>query len=97
MFFNRKLTAFQERLEKLEGQVKDFGVQLDREKSDNARSLLEFAELSEKTRRLYLRLTRRAKIDSELTSDEVEPNGQNVQAPQTAREVRDAISQSLGV
>jgi len=97
MWFNRKSTAFQQAIEKIEVRLDAFERRLDRQLATNKADLLEFAELSEKTRRLYLRLTRRAKIASEATSNENEEIEQNAQPQPTAREVRDSINRNLGV
>jgi len=95
--FNRKSTAFQQDLEKLDLKVEALERRIDRQLTQNKTDLLEFAELSEKTRRLYLRLTRRAKIESEQTSVEIDPNGQKAQPELSAREIRNEIEAKMGV
>jgi len=72
--------------------VRDFEA----EKAANARNLLEYAELGEKMRRMYLRIARRAKIDSEQTSEDLQP--ENNETPEaSAREVREQIESKLGL
>ena len=97
MFFHRLSTANQQEIRELKREVKALVEHVDSLKSQNKRDLLEFAEMSEKSRRLYLRLTRRAKIDSETTSGEVEANGQTEQPATSAREVREQINRKLNL
>jgi len=99
--FNRKSTAFQQGLEQVNIRLEAFEKKLDRQLASNKADLLEFAELSEKTRRLYLRLTRRAKIEQEATSKESEGVAQNGPTESgeglSARDVRDKINQQMGI
>jgi len=94
MWFNRKLTGFQQALEKVEKRLNALIINQQEEKSANDRNLLEFAELGEKMRRTYLRLSRIVKVDSEPSSPEMEPED-NGDPGADARETRDRISQSL--
>jgi len=95
--FNRKSTAFQQDLEKLERRIEACERTVDKQTSDNKRDLLEFADLSSKLRRLYLRLTRIAKIEQEPTSTEIEDNGQKVPDTTDARAIREAIERQIQV
>ncbi len=97
MFFNRKSTAFQEAIIKLENRLDRYEGRLDKQLTQNRTDLLEFAELAEKTRRLYLSLTRRAKIEQDKASAEIDPNGQVEQPKLSSRDIRDQINQTLGV
>jgi len=93
MFFNRKSTAFQQALDELRQRVDALEGKIEKEQTDNKRNLLEFADLSNKTRRLYLRLTRLTKIEEKEASDKVEPNGVEPQAD--SRSIRDSIESRL--
>jgi len=95
MFFNRKSTGLEERLLKVEARLSNCQDKLDEEISHNRRNLLEYAELGEKMRRLYLRIARRAKIEGEETSAD---NHTEVQEPKpmTPLEIREAIEKGLG-
>lgn len=97
MWFHRKSTAFQQAIGSLETRLEAFERRLDNQLTQNRTDLLEFAELSEKTRRLYLRLTRRAKIDQDQSSNDVDPAGQIEQPQLSARDIRDQINAKLGV
>jgi len=90
MWFNRKSTDFSTALERLEHRLDVVIREQDAEKTANKRNLLEFAELGEKMRRVYLRIARRQKIESDETSP-VPENDQNEQPALSAREIRDAI------
>jgi len=64
------------------------------ERSSNSRNLLEYAELGEKMRRLYLRIARRAKIEEEATSEP--DNGEKGTARIiTPEEIRIAIEKGM--
>jgi len=95
IWFNRKSTAFQQRLEKLEKRQRAVEDRYDKQKSDNDRNLLEFADLSNKTRRLYLRLTRLTKIEQEESSDKVDDDNGAITAT-SSREIREQIERGLG-
>jgi len=87
--FNRKSTELQQDIHRLEVRLNSLEHKQDTEKSRNDRNLLEYAELGEKMRRLYLRIARRSKIEEEQTS---EPEGaENGQSPRSEREIRDEI------
>jgi len=93
--FNRKSTAFKEQLAQLTRRVDRFESRLKETLSDNNRKYLEFAELGEKMRRTYLRLSRIVKIDSEQSSaPDVENNGES-EKNIDPREIRDAIERSM--
>jgi len=66
------------------------------EKSRNSRNLLEYAELGEKMRRLYLRIARRQKIEEEQTSEK-EPIVQNEHEEETPLETRRLIEKNMGM
>lgn len=89
MFFNKKLTAFQQAIDKLNDRVDAQEQRIRNEQTDNKRNLLEFADLSNKTRRLYLRLTRLTKIEQEKASDDSVENG-DISGSDT-RAIRDSI------
>jgi len=95
MFFNRKSTEIAQALEPLKARIDSLERELEAEVSANRRNLLEYAELGEKMRRLYLRIARRAKIEGEETSADnhtevAEP------APRSPLEIREAIEKGLG-
>jgi len=71
-------------------QLNSLQADVARIKSDNRRELLEYAELGEKMRRLYLRIARRAKVAEEQTSAN-EPTADNDQPEVSARETRELI------
>lgn len=93
MWFNKKLTAFQQSLERLKARVDDQEDRISKELTDNKRNLLEFADLSNKTRRLYLRLTRLTKIDKEESSDV--PGASEPESGLDARGIRDSIEAKM--
>jgi len=93
MFFNRKFTAFQQALDKLKSRLDEQEGRIEKELTDNKRNLLEFADLSNKTRRLYLRLTRLTKIEQKESSDKEPPNG--VDPSTDARDIRDSIESRM--
>jgi len=93
MFFNRKLTAFQQALDEQKVRLDGLEGKIEKEVTDNKRNLLEFADLSNKTRRLYLRLTRLTKIEEKEASDKVEPNG--AEPKQDSRDIRDQIESRM--
>ncbi len=95
MFFNRKSTDFQQALATLKTRLESVERKFDAEVSDNRRNLLEYAELGEKMRRLYLRIARRAKIEGEATSADNHTETQEA-APLSALEIRDAIEKGMG-
>jgi len=68
MFFNSKQTDTADTLRALKARIEDVERDLAAEKTANGRNLLEYAELGEKMRRLYLRIARRAKIELEESS-----------------------------
>jgi len=70
-WFNRKSTDNSELLHRLEKRLDTCEHNLQLEKAANDQKLLEYADLAEKMRRLYLRIARRAKIEEEQTSEEV--------------------------
>jgi len=92
-FFNRKSTAFQQALDRLKDRVDAQEERISKYKTDNKRELLEFADLSNKTRRLYLRLTRLTKIEEKETSEELKENGADPVGD--ARDIRDRIESTL--
>lgn len=94
-FFNRKSTVFEQVLHKLEMRVNALRSELEEEKSRNNRNLLEYAELGEKMRRLYLRIARRQKIEEGATSEK-EPVEQNEHKEETPLQIRQKIESSLG-
>jgi len=72
-------------------------IKIEEEKTANRRYMLEFADLGEKMRRTYLRLSRIVKIDSETTSAPetgAEGNGEQELDPRSTRE---RINQELGL
>lgn len=94
MWFNKKPTGNQQAIEKLNSKVEALVEQIRRVETQNKADLLEFAEVSEKTRRLYLRLTRRAKVDSELTPED-EPAQNDQKSGMSNLEVREAIDRQF--
>jgi len=95
--FNRKSTEFTQLLHKLEERLSTLERERGAEKSRNDRNLLEFAELGEKMRRTYLRLSRIVKIDSEASSAD-EPIAQNEHEPESdPRSVREAIESQMNL
>jgi len=95
MFFNRKSTTFQEIFARLKALEKKTETDLEALKSRNDRKLLEFAELGEKMRRTYLRLSRIVKIDSEQSSGKEILEGQETEEKRGPREIRDAIERTM--
>jgi len=93
MFFNRKSTAFQQAIDKLKERVDAHEDLIRKEQADNKRNLLEFADLSNKTRRLYLRLTRLTKIEQEQASEPEQENGLN--PAMDSRAVRESIESTM--
>jgi len=96
MWFNRKLTAFQHSLDVLEARLNNYRDDLKSEKSNNRRNLLEYAELGEKMRRLYLRIARRAKIETEESSVDPETESNSGRVP-TSKEIRESIENRIGM
>ena len=95
MWFNRKSTGFTQRLERLENRLSDCQDKLSEECSLNRRNLLEYAELGEKMRRLYLRIARRAKIEQEQSSEDA-PTPENDNQEIDPRKVRELIESRMG-
>jgi len=95
--FNRKSTAFAQALHRLEERVKTLGTRLQEEKTDNRRNVLEFAELAEKMRRTYLRLSRIVKVDSPPTSLDESDNSQPEPELSDPQEIRDRINRNLNL
>jgi len=96
MWFNRKSTANQQAIEAQQVRLEALDRKIDRQLATNKADLLEFAELAEKTRRLYLRLTRRAKVEQETTAVEPDANGQADQPALSPQEIRDQINAKIG-
>lgn len=95
MWFNRKSTDNAQLLHNLEKRLDTCEHNLDLANARNDQKLLEYAELGEKMRRLYLRIARRAKIEQEETSEEtIHP--ENSDQRLTAREVRESIEAKMG-
>jgi len=90
MWFNKKSTGNAQAIYKLEMQLNSLKADVERIKSDNRRELLEYAELGEKMRRLYLRIARRAKVEEGQTSPP-EGTDNNDQEALSARETRELI------
>jgi len=93
MWFNRNSTENQQALETLKARLDAVERELAAEKSANNRNLLEYAELGEKMRRLYLRIARRAKIELEESSEpESTPEENSEPSP---LEIREAIERKM--
>jgi len=90
MWFNRKSTSNSQLLHSLEKRLDTCEHNLDLEKSRNSQNLLEYADLAEKMRRLYLRIARRAKIEEEASSDD-SPQAQVPNEELSARKIRELI------
>jgi len=97
VLFNRKLTEFAQNLHSLKVAVDTLRMQIEEEKSANRRYMLEFADLGEKMRRTYLRLSRIVKIDSETTSAPETAPEENGDPEVDARLTRERINSSLGL
>jgi len=95
MLFKRKLTEFAQEIHKLKLALNSLREEFKSQKSDNSRQLLEFAELGEKMRRTYLRLSRIVKIDSEQSSGKEILEGQETEEKRGPREIRDAIERTM--
>ena len=95
MFFNKKSTDIQQDLHKVKLALNAFREDLKTLKSDNSRQLLEFAELGEKMRRTYLRLSRIVKIDSKGSSEPEEENNGEPEPKMDPRAIRDQIERSF--
>jgi len=94
MWFKRKSTEYAQLFHKLERQLNTLRSEHEEEKARNHRNLLEYAELGEKMRRLYLRIARRQKIDSETPSSNDEPVQE--ESPElSAKATREAIEQNM--
>ncbi len=97
IFFNRKLTAFQQALHMLKERLSHLESRIEQQLSDNRRNLLEFAELSEKMRRTYLRLSRIVKVDSPPSSEEETESSADPEENSDPRAIRDAINKQLNL
>jgi len=95
MWFNRKSTDNSQLFHSLEKRLDTCEHNLNLEKAANDQKLLEYADLAEKMRRLYLRIARRAKIEEEQTSDETS-HPENSNKELSAREIRQAIESQMG-
>jgi len=96
MWLNRKSTDNSQLLHSLEERLKALETDFEAEKSANRRNLLEYADLGEKTRRLYLRIARRQKIEEETTS--APENGEPAEIiTRTPEEIREAIERKMGM
>ena len=86
--FNRKSTDNQQEIHSLKIALEQLKTDVEREKSRNRQQLTEFADLGEKMRRLYLRLTRLQKIESEQSSvnEHAAHNDHEELSPQEQRE-----------
>jgi len=94
MWFNRKSTDNSQLLHSLEKRVDRCEHDLELEKAANSQKLLEYADLGEKMRRLYLRIARRAKIEQETTSEETStPENSNEEL--SARKIRELIESKM--
>jgi len=94
MWFNRKPTEDSQLLHTLEKRLDSCEHNLELEKSRNSQNLLEYAELGEKMRRLYLRIARRAKIEEEQTSVD-SPTPENENEGLSARKIRELIESKM--
>ena len=94
MWFNRKPTDNSQLLHILEKRLDSCEHNLELEKSRNSQKLLEYAELGEKMRRLYLRIARRAKIEEEQTSV-AEESPENTNQELSSRKIRELIESNL--
>lgn len=95
MWFNRKSTDIQQALHSLEKRLDKCEHNLELEKAANAQKLLEYADLGEKMRRLYLRIARRAKIELEQTSEPESP-AENDEKDIDPRKIRELIEANMG-
>ena len=95
MFFNRKSTDFAQEFHKVKLALNAFREDLKALKSDNSRQLLEFAELGEKMRRTYLRLSRIVKIDSQPSSEPETENNGDPEEKMEPRLIREQIERSF--
>jgi len=97
MWFNRKLTEYAQLLHRLQVRVDALESKVQAEKSRNDSQLLEFAELGEKMRRTYLRLSRIVKVDSEPSSTDETPDQNDQPTESDPRSVREAIESQMGL
>jgi len=95
VWFNRKSTEDSQLLHRIEKRLDAVVSAFEEEKSANRRNLLEYAELGEKMRRLYLRIARRAKIETEQSSEDPESQP-NSERPTSAKEIRQSIESQFG-
>jgi len=95
VWFNRKSTDNSQLLHILEKRLDSCEHNLELEKSRNTQNLLEYADLAEKMRRLYLRIARRAKIEGEQTSTE-ESHPENSNQEVDPRKIRELIESNMG-
>lgn len=93
--WNRKLTEYAQLLHKLEARLNAIESKAEAEKSRNDSQLLEFAELGEKMRRTYLRLSRIVKVDSDASSSPESTEVNNEALESDPRAIREAIDMSL--
>jgi len=94
MWFNRKSTSNSQLLHSLEKRLDTCEHNLELEKAANSQKLLEYADLAEKMRRLYLRIARRAKIEEEASSvEESQPENSNQEL--SARKIRELIESKM--
>jgi len=95
MWFNRKSTDNSQLLHSLEKRLDSCEHNHELEKAANHQKLLEYADLAEKMRRLYLRIARRAKIEEEQTSEPTShPENSNEEI--SARKIREMIESKMG-
>lgn len=94
MWFNRKSTSNSQLLHSLEKRLDTCEHNLHLEKAANDQKLLEYADLAEKMRRLYLRIARRAKIEEEQTSEDA-PTPENSNEELSQRKIRELIETGM--
>jgi len=94
MWFNRKSTDNSQLLHSLEKRIDRCEHDLELEKAANSQKLLEYADLGEKMRRLYLRIARRAKIEGEQTSEDA-PAPENSTQELSSRKIRELIESQM--
>jgi len=94
VWFNRKSRGNSQLLHSLEKRLDRCEHNLELEKAANDQKLLEYADLGEKMRRLYLRIARRAKIEQETTSEEA-PVQENSNEEISARKIRELIETKM--
>jgi len=72
-------------------------TKLEEQESTNRRNVLEFAELGEKMRRTYLRLSRIVKIDSQQSSEPENENHQETEETLSPKDIRERINREIGI